>query len=243
MALRHVCVAITSCAVLLGCATTDVTERDASPGFSQYGTSLGAPAAPQSAVVQPSPLPAGVPLGGSAGTGVSSADLAAAGIGASAGSAAFPGAPAGGALGVAAPGPQAPGPGAPPSPIQPQGGAPVPMLGATASPGAPNATARAAAPLPVSGGQPLAGAAAPTRTDIAAFALGTRHSVGETRYRRFLSSEMRASRLCRRYPGADLAQRAFLEAGGPEKDKLGLDPDGDGFACTWSPEPFRAARG
>ena len=37
------------------------------------------------------------------------------------------------------------------------------------------------------------------------------------------------------------AQQAFLEAGGPERDRKGLDPDGDGYACAWDPTPFRAA--
>ena len=37
------------------------------------------------------------------------------------------------------------------------------------------------------------------------------------------------------------AQEAFLKAGGPERDRYGLDPDGDGFACRWDPTPFRAA--
>jgi hypothetical protein len=82
-----------------------------------------------------------------------------------------------------------------------------------------------------------------TGADIVAFALNTTHQVGEQRYRRALASESRAERQCRRYPGADLAQRAFLEAGGPQRDRLGLDPDGDGFACDWTPAPFRAARG
>ncbi|CAN0586593.1 unnamed protein product, partial [Ectocarpus sp. 12 AP-2014] len=40
---------------------------------------------------------------------------------------------------------------------------------------------------------------------------------------------------------ADQAQIAFLEAGGPEKDRNGMDPDGDGFACNWDPTPFRRA--
>jgi hypothetical protein len=30
-------------------------------------------------------------------------------------------------------------------------------------------------------------------------------------------------------------------AGGPRRDPLGLDPDGDGFACAWDPTPFRTA--
>ena len=27
-----------------------------------------------------------------------------------------------------------------------------------------------------------------------------------------------------------------------ERDRMGLDPDGDGFACAWDPAPFRLAR-
>ena len=38
-----------------------------------------------------------------------------------------------------------------------------------------------------------------------------------------------------------LAQEEFLRTGGPERDKLGVDPDGDGFACAWDPRPFRTA--
>ena len=40
---------------------------------------------------------------------------------------------------------------------------------------------------------------------------------------------------------SDLAQKAFLSRGGPERDILLLDPDGDGFACKWDPRPFRLA--
>jgi hypothetical protein len=79
--------------------------------------------------------------------------------------------------------------------------------------------------------------------DIVAYALRTTNAVGEPLYRRVLASEGRAARQCARFAGADLAQRAFLEAGGPWRDRMGLDPDGDGFACDWSPAPFRAARG
>ena len=34
----------------------------------------------------------------------------------------------------------------------------------------------------------------------------------------------------------------FLAAGGPERDRKGIDPDGDGFACGFNPAPFRAAK-
>lgn len=79
------------------------------------------------------------------------------------------------------------------------------------------------------------------RSNIVQFALSSRHNPGTQMYRRggirFTSPE----RACARYPSADLAQEAFLDRGGPDRDPLGLDPDGDGFACGWDPRPFRAA--
>lgn len=79
-----------------------------------------------------------------------------------------------------------------------------------------------------------------TRVNVAEYALSTTHPVGERRYRRMaIFGQAHASVACRRYGSADEAQAAFLEAGGPERDPLGLDPDGDGFACAWSPDPFR----
>ncbi len=79
-----------------------------------------------------------------------------------------------------------------------------------------------------------------TGPDIVNFALSTTHAPGTPVYRR---SGLRgdASGRCTRYPSPDKAQEAFLEAGGPDRDKLGLDPDGDGFACSWDPRPFRTA--
>ncbi len=49
------------------------------------------------------------------------------------------------------------------------------------------------------------------------------------------------TRPARSIASPDQAQEAFLEAGGPERDRKGLDPDGDGFACAWDPRPFRTA--
>lgn len=89
----------------------------------------------------------------------------------------------------------------------------------------------------------------PTRSgargpNVVSFALSTDNVVGETRYSRGgFGLPGRARRACAKYPSADLAQEAFLERGGPGRDRLGLDPDGDGFACGWDPAPFRAARG
>lgn len=73
--------------------------------------------------------------------------------------------------------------------------------------------------------------------NVALFAQQTTHPVGARIYPRggrgFGSN-------CGRYASADDAQRAFLAAGGPNTDQLGLDPDGDGFACKWDPAPYRA---
>jgi len=83
-----------------------------------------------------------------------------------------------------------------------------------------------------------------TGPNIVAFALSTTHAVGQPVYRRSgFNADARFQRACARYTSADEAQRAFLERGGPEEDRMGVDPDGDGFACYWDPSPFRAARG
>lgn len=78
--------------------------------------------------------------------------------------------------------------------------------------------------------------------NIVAYALGTRHPRGTQLYRRIgVNLETKAARACRAYPSADQAQIDFLRRGGPERDRLGLDPDGDGYACDWDPAPFRRA--
>jgi hypothetical protein len=90
--------------------------------------------------------------------------------------------------------------------------------------------------------------ALPTRpgTDapnIVAYALQTNNPKGAPIYRRSaFATETGHQRNCAKYPSADLAQEAFLANGGPERDRQNLDPDGDGFACTWDPAPFRAVR-
>jgi hypothetical protein len=76
------------------------------------------------------------------------------------------------------------------------------------------------------------------------FALKTSNAVGQALYRRTGStSQAKYYRACAKYPSQDVAQEDFLKNGGPEKDKRGTDPDGDGFACFWDPAPFRLARG
>jgi hypothetical protein len=72
------------------------------------------------------------------------------------------------------------------------------------------------------------------------YARATTHGVGEKKYRRGLFSDAEATLAnCNNYRSSDDAQRAFLAAGGPASDSQNLDPDGDGFACRWSPTPYR----
>ena len=78
--------------------------------------------------------------------------------------------------------------------------------------------------------------------NIVAYALSTSHPVGTTVFtRRGLNLETRNFRNCAKYSFPDLAQIDFLSKGGPERDSLALDPDGDGYACDWDPTPFRKA--
>ena len=79
--------------------------------------------------------------------------------------------------------------------------------------------------------------------NIVAYALQTTNPVGAQIYRRGgLFAEQRYQRNCSAYVTSDQAQSDFLARGGPERDRLGLDPDGDGFACDWDPTPFRVVR-
>jgi hypothetical protein len=75
--------------------------------------------------------------------------------------------------------------------------------------------------------------------NIALYAQQSSNAVGQRIYNR---GGLRISSACRRYSNDDDAQRAFLAAGGPQSDQIGLDGDGDGFACDWDPEPYRALR-
>ncbi len=92
--------------------------------------------------------------------------------------------------------------------------------------------------------EPVPQRPADTGPNIVSFALGTSNQPGEQVYSRSgTNSQSRFTRNCAKYSSSDKAQEAFLEAGGPQRDRMGLDPDGDGFACYWDPRPFRAARG
>ena len=77
--------------------------------------------------------------------------------------------------------------------------------------------------------------------NIVAYALATSHSPGTQIYKRSTLFSRDPAVVCAQYTSPDLAQEAFLAGGGPEKDREGLDPDGDGFACGWDPRPFRTA--
>ena len=79
--------------------------------------------------------------------------------------------------------------------------------------------------------------------NIVAYALQTNNPLKKQLYQRGLfASEKRALVNCNAYPSPGKAQEVFLSKGGPKWDRYGLDPDGDGFACTWDPTPFRLAR-
>jgi hypothetical protein len=80
-----------------------------------------------------------------------------------------------------------------------------------------------------------------TGPNIVEYAITTTNSVGEPMYSRSSIRLTSPEAACRRFRSPDLAQEAFLKAGGPNRDPRGLDPDGDGFACAWDPRPFRAA--
>ena len=77
--------------------------------------------------------------------------------------------------------------------------------------------------------------------NIVQFAISTSHPKGTQMYKRGGLRLNSYNAACGKFPSPDLAQEAFLAAGGPDRDRKGLDPDGDGYACAWDPTPFRAA--
>jgi hypothetical protein len=80
-----------------------------------------------------------------------------------------------------------------------------------------------------------------SQASIVEFALSTTHAPGVQMYNRSSLFKRDPLTTCAKYASPDLAQEVFLAKGGPQKDKEGLDPDGDGFACGWDPRPFRNA--
>ena len=77
--------------------------------------------------------------------------------------------------------------------------------------------------------------------NIVEYALRTTNPKGVSLYRRSSLNFQNHERNCAQFASADQAQIEFLARGGPQRDRLALDPDGDGFACDWDPRPFRAA--
>jgi hypothetical protein len=80
-----------------------------------------------------------------------------------------------------------------------------------------------------------------TGPNIVEYALATKHAPGVQLYPRRALVKRDPAAACAKFTSPDIAQSEFLSAGGPEKDRLGVDPDGDGFACSWDPRPFRTA--
>ncbi|SDW66778.1 Excalibur calcium-binding domain-containing protein [Ruegeria halocynthiae] len=78
--------------------------------------------------------------------------------------------------------------------------------------------------------------------NIVQYALSTSNPVGTQLYSRAgFNLEAKAQRNCAQFASSDQAQIEFLANGGPQRDRKGLDPDGDGYACAWDPSPFRSA--
>ena len=81
-----------------------------------------------------------------------------------------------------------------------------------------------------------------SEANVAHYALSTSHEVGSKVYDRpgtFFAS-FKFDERCAGFSDDYAAQQAFLDAGGPLVDKLRIDPDGDGFACGWTPDIFRS---
>ncbi|MBV1926183.1 MAG: hypothetical protein KUG62_03440 [Rhodobacteraceae bacterium] len=81
-----------------------------------------------------------------------------------------------------------------------------------------------------------------SQPNIVAYALQTDNPGGNRIYSRSgISLASKSQRNCAKFASPDQAQISFLENGGPQKDRQALDPDGDGYACSWDPSPFRQA--
>lgn len=128
-----------------------------------------------------------------------------------------------------------------PAPVNPATGEYIGVNGQPRAPGQPMdamshfGTTR---PAPVTD-MTTQGAAGP---NLAAYALAATNSLGQKVYARNGFKMTSTEKACAKFVSSDLAQRAFLEKGGPVQDPGNLDPDGDGFACAWDPRPFQAAR-
>lgn len=120
----------------------------------------------------------------------------------------------------------------------PAGGITATPTPASGSVGAP-LDAMAPAPAPAAVAASVGGASGP---NLAAYALAATNAPGQQVYDRGGFHLTSTTKACSKYVSPDLAQMAFLQKGGPQKDPGNLDPDGDGFACGWDPRPFQMAR-
>lgn len=77
---------------------------------------------------------------------------------------------------------------------------------------------------------------------LARYAQLQRHAPGTAVFVRAGGSAADAARACARAPNPDAAQLMFLSSGGPEQDPMGMDPDGDGFVCGWTPASYRSGQ-
>jgi len=82
-----------------------------------------------------------------------------------------------------------------------------------------------------------------TGINLAKYALAQSNPVGNKIYKRLPLGGIRGKKRCASYISADEAQLAFLRGGGPQRDARGVDPDGDGYACDWSPAVYRSLIG
>ena len=209
---------------LTACAP-QVPDSGAGVGFNDYAE-YELERARREAALQGTPLPTGTPIVPPTPEGVTSSDLAAAGI-------------EGGATNT-------------PAPAQPQTAlASNPTIsdeqdfsavsGRESIESDAERRARQAAAY-----QLIEATALPTRNgrvepNIVQYALQAPNNRGEEVFDRAgLSGESRFQRNCAKYRTPDEAQRDFLTKGGPQRDRLGIDPDGDGFACGWDPQAFRS---
>ena len=79
--------------------------------------------------------------------------------------------------------------------------------------------------------------------NLAKYALTQSNPVGNKIYKRLPLGGLRGKKRCANYISADEAQLAFLRSGGPQRDTRSVDPDGDGYACNWSPAIYRSMIG
>ncbi len=99
--------------------------------------------------------------------------------------------------------------------------------------------ARTPANMPVTTSGPYPG----STPVLVRYAHQEQHAPGSNVYKRTGGSVLDAGRTCSGYASSEIAQRAFIAAGGPILDPKGVDPDGDGFVCGWDPRPVRNSSG